>query len=95
MTVYQITIQSFFNSHNTDYAMPVDRYTDVILFKKRTDADEKFNELIDEYVNRYWEKNGHQSNEFLHFGANNCTVIYHDKSKTNRTYISLDPKELN
>ena len=95
MTVYQITIQSFFNSHGTDYAMPIDRYTDVILFKKCADADKKFNELIDEYVNRYWEDNGHQTNEFLHYGANNCTVIYHNKEKSVRTYISLDPKELN
>jgi len=90
MTIYQITIQSFFTSNGCDYAMAVDRNKDVILFSDQMKAEEKFNELIDEYTTRY-----NMPNEFICYGANNCTVIYHDKTKTARTYICLDPKEVN
>ncbi len=88
MTIYQITIQSFFTSNGCDYAMAIDRYKDVMIFTDHLKAEEKFNELIDQYTSMY-----NMPNEFLHFGANNCTVIYHNETKTARTYISLDPKE--
>ncbi len=94
MTIYQISILSFFSSNGTDYAMAIDRNKDIMLFGDRIKAEEKFNELIDEYVNRYYDKNGNKGNEFICYGANMCTVIYHNTEKTARTYITLDPKEL-
>lgn len=88
MTIYQISILSFFNSNGNDYAMSIDRNKDIMLFTNHLKAEEKFNELIDTYTKMY-----NMPNEFVCYGANNCTVIYHDNSKTSRTYITLDPKE--
>ena len=93
MKIYQITIQSFFTANNTDYAMAIDRANDILLFTDIKKAEETFNNLIGEYNAKYYEVNGHKTNEFICYGANNTTVIYHNKQKTGRTYISLDPKE--
>lgn len=94
MTIYQISILSFFTSNGTDYAMAIDRNKDIMLFEDHLMAEKKFDKLIDEYVNRYYDKNGNNGNEFVCHGANMCTVIYHNPEKTARTYICLDPKEL-
>lgn len=94
MEVYQISILSFFTSEGTDYAMAIDRNNDIMLFGDRLEAEKKFNELIDEYVNHYYDKNGNNGNEFICYGSNMCTVIYHNTEKTSRTYICLDPKKL-
>ena len=88
MELTQITIQSFFTSNGCDYAMAIDRNKDVMLFTDRMKAEEKFNELIDKYTSMY-----NRPNEFICYGCNMCTVIYHNDEKTSRTYISLDPKE--
>lgn len=93
MTIYQISILSFFTSNGTDYAMAIDRNKDIMIFTDRLKAEEKLNELIDEHVNLWYDKNGNKGNEFICYGANMCTVIYHDKENTARTYITLDPKE--
>jgi len=93
MTIYQVSILRFFTSNGNDYAMAIDRNKDIMIFTDRLKAEAKFNELIDEQVNIWYDKNGNNGNEFICYGANMCTVIYHDKMKTARTYITLDPKE--
>lgn len=94
MAIYQISILSFFTSNGNDYAMTIDRNKDIMIFTDRLKAEEKFKELVDEYVNRYYDNNGNKGNEFICYGANMCTMIYHNIEKTARTYICLDPKEI-
>lgn len=90
MTIHQISVLSFFNSHGNDYAMAIDRDKDIMLFTDQHKAEEKFNELIDTYTKIY-----NMPNEpvFICYEAINCMVIYHDNTKTARTYITLDSKE--
>jgi len=89
MTIYQISIKSFFTGDDGyDYATVVDMDKEVKLFISQRKAKKKFDDLTEQYCEIY--KTGKEYIEYHQYHFAN--VIYHG---TSRTIIEFIKKETN
>ena len=89
MTIYQVSIKSFFTGSNgCDYAMVVDMDKEVKLFTSERKAKKKFNNLVDQYCEIYKTGAEYIEDHQYHFAK----VLYHG---TSRTIIEFIKKETN
>ena len=89
MTIYQISIKSFFTGSNgCDYAMAVDMNDEIKLFTSERKAKKLFNNLVEQYCELYKTGAEYIENHQYYFAK----VIYHG---TSRTIIEFIKKKLN
>lgn len=87
MTIYQISVRSFFTSNGCDYATPVDPVNDIVLCTDHIKAQKAFTEFENKYTSIY----NLPAQEIKSPTMDYVKVIYHDDA---RTYIEMVKKNI-